>query len=65
MLRDRAVLEDAHYYGQLADGFWLIAHPDDPAMRAFLIDDEGMDPSYAGAVVAKMRELAAAEPPDS
>jgi hypothetical protein len=43
----------------LDDG-WLVAPPDDPAMRDRLIDEEGMDPEFADLVLAKMRELGAA-----
>jgi hypothetical protein len=43
----------------LDDG-WLVAPPDDPAMRDRLIDEEGMSPDFADLVLAKMRELGAA-----
>jgi hypothetical protein len=43
----------------LEDG-WLVAAPDDPAMRARLLDEEGMSPDFADLVLAKMRELGAA-----
>jgi hypothetical protein len=52
----------AHWYAEfftLEDG-WVIAGPDDPAMRQHLIDQEGMSPEFADQVLAKMRELAAA-----
>jgi hypothetical protein len=43
----------------LADG-WLIAHPDDPEMRRWLVEDEGCDKAFADAVLARMRKLGAA-----
>jgi hypothetical protein len=57
-LRERQVLWYADFY-TLNDG-WLIADPDDPAMRDLLIAEEGMSPDLADQVLAKMRELAAA-----
>jgi hypothetical protein len=43
----------------LEDG-WLVASPDDPAMRERLVTEEGMSEELAEAVLAKMRELGAA-----
>jgi hypothetical protein len=43
----------------LEDG-WLVASPDDPAMRERLTTEEGMAPDFADDVLAKMRELGAA-----
>jgi hypothetical protein len=43
----------------LDDG-WLIASPDDPAMRDRLIHEEGMSDELADDVLAKMSELGAA-----
>jgi hypothetical protein len=43
----------------LEDG-WLVASPDDPAMRERLTGEEGMSPEFADSVLAKMRELGAA-----
>jgi hypothetical protein len=57
-LRERQVLWYADFY-TLNDG-WLIADPDDRAMRDLLIAEEGMSPDLADQVLAKMRELAAA-----
>jgi hypothetical protein len=57
-LREYEVRWYADYY-TLEDG-WLIADPDDPAMRDWLIQDEGMNPAFADAILAKMKELAAA-----
>jgi hypothetical protein len=54
--------QQAHWYAEfytLDDG-WLIAGPDDPAMRDRLIDDEGMSSELADDVLTKMRELGAA-----
>lgn len=45
-------------YFTLDDG-WLVASPDDPAMRERLIREEGMSDDLADEVLAKMRELAA------
>ncbi len=47
---------EADFY-TMADG-WLIAAPDDPEMRQYLIEEEFMDPEFADLVLAKMRELA-------
>ena len=57
-LRERQVLWYADFF-TLEDG-WLVASPDDPAMRERLIDEEGMSPDFADEILAKMRELAAA-----
>jgi hypothetical protein len=57
-LRDREAGWYADFY-TLEDG-WLIADPDDPAMRRWLVEDEGMGGDFADRVLAKMRELAAA-----
>jgi hypothetical protein len=46
-------------YFTLADG-WVVAAPDDPAMRAWLLEEEGMSPELADAVLARMRGMAAA-----
>jgi hypothetical protein len=54
--------QEAHWYAEfytLEDG-WLIAGPDDPAMRERLIHEEGMGDDLADDVLAKMRELGAA-----
>ena len=39
---------------------WLVASPDDPAMRERLTGEEGLAPDFADEVLAKMRELGAA-----
>jgi hypothetical protein len=57
-LRELEVRWYADFY-TLEDG-WLIADPDDPAMRGWLVDDEGMSSELADQVLAKMKELAAA-----
>jgi hypothetical protein len=57
-LREREALWYADFY-TLEDG-WLVAGPDDPEMRAQLIEEEGMSPDFADEVLAKMRELGAA-----
>jgi hypothetical protein len=57
-LRERQVAWFADFY-TLQDG-WLVADPDDQAMRDLLIGEEGMSPDLADQVLAKMRELAAA-----
>jgi hypothetical protein len=57
-LREREALWYADFF-TLEDG-WLIADPDDPAMRGRLIDEEGMSPDLADEVLAKMRELGSA-----
>jgi hypothetical protein len=46
-------------YFTLEDG-WLVASPDDPAMRERLIAEEGMSEELADEVLARMRELGAA-----
>jgi hypothetical protein len=46
-------------YFTLEDG-WVVSPPDDPAMRAWLLEEEGMSPELADAVLARMRETAAA-----
>jgi hypothetical protein len=56
-LREREALWYADFF-TLEDG-WLIAGPDDPAMRDRLIQDEGMTGDLADDVLAKMRELGA------
>jgi hypothetical protein len=43
----------------LEDG-WLVAGPDDPAMRERLLEEEGMSPDFADLVLARMRDLGAA-----
>ena len=44
-----------------ADYFVLSqSDPTDPALRARLVDEEGMDPELADQVLARMRQLAAA-----
>jgi len=53
---------EATWYAEfftLDDG-WLVAPPDDPAMRDRLLNGEGMSREFADLVLAKMRELAAA-----
>jgi hypothetical protein len=45
-------------YFVTSDG-WLVASPDDPAMRAWLLDEEGLTPELADAVLAEMARLAA------
>jgi hypothetical protein len=57
-LRERQALWYADFF-TLEDG-WLVAAPDDPAMRDRLIGEEGMSPEFADEILAKMRELAAA-----
>jgi hypothetical protein len=56
-LREREALWYADFF-TLDDG-WLVADPDDPAMRSRLVDEEGMSPDFANEVLAKMRELGA------
>jgi hypothetical protein len=56
-LRQQEALWYADFF-TLEDG-WLVASPDDPAMRERLIDEEGMSPDFADEVLAKMRELGA------
>jgi hypothetical protein len=52
----------AQWYAEFftTDDGWLVASPDDPAMRERLTVEEGMSPELADEVLAKMRELAAA-----
>lgn len=57
-LRERQVLWYADFF-TLDDG-WLVAGPDDPAMRERLVHEEGMSDDLADDVLAKMRELGAA-----
>jgi hypothetical protein len=42
----------------MEDG-WIVAHPDDPRMREFLIESEHQDPEWADLVLVNMRSLAA------
>jgi hypothetical protein len=56
-LRERQALWYADFF-TLEDG-WLVASPDDPAMRDRLIHEEGLPGDLADDVLAKMRELAA------
>lgn len=56
-LREREAAWYADYF-TLEDG-WLVAPPDDPAMRERLLDEEGMSPELADRVLAKMSELSA------
>ena len=54
-LRDR----EAHWYADfftLHDG-WLVASPDDPAMRERLVHEEGLSDELADEVLEKMRAL--------
>ena len=57
-LGERQALWYADFY--VSDDGWLIAGPDDPAMRNWLIEEEGMSPELADQILAKMRELATA-----
>jgi hypothetical protein len=57
-LREREALWYADFF-TLEDG-WLVASPDDPAMRERLIHEEGMSDALADDVLEKMRELGAA-----
>jgi hypothetical protein len=57
-LREHEVTWYADFY-TLGDG-WLIAGPDDPAMRRWLTEDEGMSPEFADEILNKMKELAGA-----
>jgi hypothetical protein len=57
-LREQQVSWYADFF-TLEDG-WLVASPDDPAMRERLTGEEGMPPDLADEVLAKMRELGAA-----
>jgi hypothetical protein len=56
-VRERQATWYAEYF--TLEGGWLVAPPDDPAMRDRLLDEEGMSPDLADLVLAKMRELAA------
>lgn len=57
-LRERQATWYAEFF-TLEDG-WVVAPPDDPAMRDRLLNGEGMSPELADLVLAKMRELGAA-----
>ena len=57
-LRERQALWYAEFF--TTDDGWLVAPLDDPAMRERLTGEEGLSPDVADAVLAKMRELAAA-----
>jgi len=57
-LREQEALWYAGFF-TLEDG-WLVASPDDPAMRERLVVEEGMSDDLADDVLAKMRELGAA-----
>jgi len=57
-LREHEALWYAGFF-TLEDG-WLVASPDDPAMRERLVVEEGMSDDLADDVLAKMRELGAA-----
>jgi hypothetical protein len=57
-LREQEALWYAGFF-TLEDG-WLVASPDDPAMRERLVVEEGMSDELADDVLAKMRELGAA-----
>jgi len=57
-LREREALWYAEFF-TLDDG-WLVADPDDPAMRDRLMHDEGMSHELADDVLEKMRQLGAA-----
>jgi hypothetical protein len=61
-LTDDELLErQATWYAEfftLDDG-WLVAPPDDPAMRDRLLNEEGMSPDLADLVLVKMRERGA------
>jgi hypothetical protein len=54
-LLKRSAWETADFY-VLADT-WLIATPDDPKMRDWLIEEEGCSPEEAALVLARMRVL--------
>jgi hypothetical protein len=58
-MRERQASWYADYF-TLDDG-WLYAAPDDPAMRDRLLNEEGLSSELADQVLAKMRELAAAQ----
>ena len=57
-LREQQVAWYADFF--TLEAGWLVASPDDPAMRERLTDEEGMPPDLAEDVLAKMRELGAA-----
>ena len=57
-LREQEALWYAGFF-TLGDG-WLVASPDDPAMRERLIHEEGMSEELAEEVLTKMRQLGAA-----
>jgi hypothetical protein len=54
-LREREASWYADFYA--LDGGWSVAPPDHPAMRSWLIEQEGMSSDFADQVLAKMREL--------
>lgn len=61
ILEDQLMERQASWYADfftLEDG-WLVAPPDDPAMRERLMVEEGMSAELADQVLAKMKELAA------
>lgn len=58
-LRERQARWYADYFA-LAEGS-PVGGPDDPAMRTWLIEEEGMSPDFADEVLAKMKELVAAQ----
>jgi len=57
-LREREALWYAEFFTP-EDG-WLVASPDEPAMREWLMQEEGMPDDLADDVLAKMRGLRAA-----
>ena len=57
-LRERQATWYSEFF--ITEDGWLVAPPDDPAMRERLTGEEGLSPEVADAVLAKMRELAAA-----
>ena len=57
-LRERQAIWYADFY--VGEDGRLIADPNNPAMREWLIDQEAMSPDLADDVLVKMRELAAA-----
>jgi hypothetical protein len=57
-IRERQSIWYADYF-TLEDG-WLMGAPDDPEMRRWLIEEEGMAPDFADQVLGKMSELAVA-----
>jgi hypothetical protein len=61
LTEDQLLEQQAIWYADfftVEDG-WLVAPPDDPAMRDRLLNDEGMSPDLADRVLAKMREIGA------